>query len=192
MRSRSPLTHVCPWWAIRSFDNPLRRLVQNPEKILRDLVRPGYHCLDIGCGYGYFTIPLARLVGPTGSVTAVDLQAEMLEGVRRRAGKESVLQRIRFHQADTSGLRVSGVFDVALAFWMMHEVQDQEAMLAEVCGTLKVGGHLLLVEPRVHVNAASFDATVALAERCGFSRRWAPEIFFSRSLVLAKTELPAA
>jgi ubiquinone/menaquinone biosynthesis C-methylase UbiE len=53
--------------------------------------------VDIGCGIGYFTISMARLVGPAGSVTAVDLQPEMLAGVERRAEKVGVRERIRLH-----------------------------------------------------------------------------------------------
>ena len=81
----SPKSHVCPWWLIRTFDNFVRRFLQKPERILQDIVRPGDACLDVGCGIGYFTIPMAGMVGPSGSVTAVDLQPEMLAGVRRRA-----------------------------------------------------------------------------------------------------------
>ena len=77
---------VCPWWLIRTLDNPLRRLFQNPEEILKDFVRTGDACLDVGCGIGYFTIPMAKLAGPSGNVTAVDLQPQMLAGVERRAG----------------------------------------------------------------------------------------------------------
>ncbi len=49
--------HVCPWWLCRSFDNPLRRLFQDPERILRPHVKPGFTVIDVGPGMGYFTIP---------------------------------------------------------------------------------------------------------------------------------------
>ena len=187
-----PRDSVCPWWLVRTFDNPLRRLVQKPERILQEFVKPGNSCLDIGCGYGYFTIPLARLVGPSGFVTAVDLQREMLEGARRRAEKAHLVSRIYFHQADSTGLHIAGAFDFALAFWVLHEVANKEAMLAEICGALKVGGYFLLSEPRVHVAAPSFRRTVEQAEVCGFSRVSELRIFFSRSLVMEKAELSAA
>ena len=76
--------NVCPWWLCPTFDNPLRRLIHNPDRILAGLVQPGETALDIGCGIGYFAIPLARLVGPEGSVICVDLQEQMVAGVRRR------------------------------------------------------------------------------------------------------------
>ena len=55
--------YVCPWWVLPLFDNPLRTLLQRPERILENLVRPGQSAADIGCGMGYLTLPLARMVG---------------------------------------------------------------------------------------------------------------------------------
>jgi ubiquinone/menaquinone biosynthesis C-methylase UbiE len=187
-----PDTFVCPWWLIRFFDNPLRRLVQNPEKILGGMVRPGDRCLDIGCGIGYFTIPLARLVGPSGSVVAVDIQREMLAGVRRRAEAAGLASRIQLHLANSSELQPGSGFDFALAFWMIHEVPDQEWMLREIQRQLKPGGRCLLVEPKAHVNRAEFQKTVALAERVGFSKVADVRIFFSRACLMSSAVGPAA
>jgi len=183
---------LCPWWLIHAFDHRLRRHIQRPDEILRGLIEPSFQCLDVGCGYGFLTLPMARAVGPQGSVTAVDLQQEMLDGLRRRAEKERLLERIHLHRASPSGLGISGPYDFALAFWMMHEVHDQASVLGEITQALKLGGNFLLAEPKVHVNAASFDATVALAERCGLSARSTPHIFFSRAAVFEKTKLQAA
>lgn len=56
-------THVCPWWLCFTFDNVFRKLFHDPEKILSPYVNEGDTALDIGPGMGYFSIPLARLVG---------------------------------------------------------------------------------------------------------------------------------
>ena len=179
-------THVCPWWLIHVFDNPIRRLVQKPEPVLEGLVRPGDHCLDVGCGYGYLTIPMAGIVGPSGSVTAADLQPKMLEGVRRRAERAGLAARIRLHQVDASGIRFDDAFDFALAFWMLHEVPDQAGMLRQIRGALKSGGRFLLVEPKVHVSEAAFRLSVEIAQQVGLTAVREPGVSFSRAVLMAK------
>ena len=160
---------VCPWWLIPTFDNPLRRLVQDPQRILAGLVQPGQIAADIGCGMGYFTIPLARMVGEQGRVYAVDLQAEMLAGLRRRAAKAGVLERIVLHKTPPDRLELPQQVDFALTFWMVHETSDRVAFLRQVYALLNPGGKLLLVEPIIHVTGSAFNQTLKDTQSVGFS-----------------------
>jgi ubiquinone/menaquinone biosynthesis C-methylase UbiE len=140
---------VSPWWLAPTFDNPLRRLVHNPDAILAGLVRQGQTAFDLGCGMGYFTIPLARLVGDQGRVIAIDLQEKMLARVKRRAERAGVLDRIELHRAQPTQLGITSSGDFALAFWMVHEVPDQFAFLHEVHHMLKLGASFLIAEPMI-------------------------------------------
>jgi ubiquinone/menaquinone biosynthesis C-methylase UbiE len=173
--------NVCPWWLCPTFDNPLRRLIHNPDRILAGLVQPGQTALDLGCGMGYFSIPLARLVGPEGSVICVDLQEQMLAGVRRRAERAGVADRIRLHRARPDGLGLVELVDFALAFWMLHEVPDQAAFLAEVRACLRSGGRLLIAEPRMHVGNAAFERSAAVAASVGLAPIPGPAVALSRA-----------
>ena len=177
---------VCPWWLIGMFDNPLRRIIQNPERVLSGQVKPGQVAADIGCGMGYFTVPLARLVGPEGRVLAIDLQEKMLAGVRRRAARAGVGGRVQSCQASPAGLGVAGPVDFVLTFWMVHEIPDQERFLEEIHALLRPGGTWLLAEPPIHVTKVSFDRTVALAQKLGFTPLSRPHIGFSRAVLFSR------
>jgi ubiquinone/menaquinone biosynthesis C-methylase UbiE len=87
--------HVCPWWLAYTFDNPLRRLIHRTAAMFHGLVEEGMTVLDIGCGMGYFSIALAKIVGPRGLVIAVDLQPQMLNILRKRAEKAGMVDRIQ-------------------------------------------------------------------------------------------------
>jgi ubiquinone/menaquinone biosynthesis C-methylase UbiE len=188
----SDSSHVCPWWLIRAFDNPIRRILQNPYSILRDTIHPGDNCLDLGCGIGYFTIPLATLAGPRGSVTAVDLQPQMLEGVLKRAKNAKLEERVRVHQADSSGMPFNCVFDFALAFWMLHEVPDQRLMLADIGRALKPPGRFFLVEPKGHVSAIAFKRSIQVAQEIGFTVESERKVPLSRAVMFSHGVGPAA
>ncbi len=179
---------VCPWWLAPTFDNPLRPLIQNAYKILEGLVRRGDTVADIGCGMGYFTIPMARIVGPQGQVLAIDLQEKMLQGVRRRALKAGILKRISLQQAQSTNLGLGEHLDFALAFWMVHEVPDQPAFLDEVRSALKPGAKLLVVEPLIHVSAAAFQSTLEVAEALGFKFEEHRKVNLSRAMLLRAPE----
>src|SRR3974377_170143 len=110
---------VCPWWLGYWLLNPLRKMGQNPGDLLAPYVREGMTVLEPGPGMGYFTIELARLVGRSGRVIAGDVQPKMLEGLKRRAAKAGVLNRInaRLATRESTGIEdLQGLVDFVLAF----------------------------------------------------------------------------
>jgi ubiquinone/menaquinone biosynthesis C-methylase UbiE len=176
---------VCSWRFAGLLDNPLRRLLHNPEKILGGLVKPGQTVVDLGCGPGFFSTALARLVGENGHVISVDLQPQMLDMVRRRATQLGLVSRIQFHQCPLDRIGIDQQVDFALAFWMVHEVPDTEAFLGEIRAFLKPDARFLLVEPKFHVTAADFRKTVDLACAVGMRPCAEPSIRISRAVLLA-------
>src|SRR4030043_611396 len=116
--------HVCPWWCCFTFDNFLRKLFHNPEKILRPYIVEGSTVLDIGPGMGYFSIPLARMVGETGKVIAADVQPEMLRALWMRAKRAGVEHQMITHLCKTDSLGLNTQVDFVLAFWMVHEAPN--------------------------------------------------------------------
>jgi SAM-dependent methyltransferase len=164
---------VCPWWLGHLLASPVRRLLENPERILEPLVRPGMTVLEPGCGMGFFSLPLARLVGPQGTVVCVDLQPKMVEGLARRARRAGLADRIVASACSPSDLGLgswAGRIDLALAIHMVHEVPDKAGFLQQLHAALRPGGRLLIREPAGHVTPGDLEATLATAERLGFRR----------------------
>ncbi len=179
--------HVCPWWAASlTIDVPLRRLLHDPERIVGPHVKPGMTVLDIGSGVGYFSIPMARMVGEQGRVVAVDLQPQMLDKVRRRAEKAGLATRIETHVCARTQLGLNAMADFALIFAMLHEVPDPDRLLREVHECLKPGGKLLLAEPPIHVTKRAFAAEVATAEGVGFRLTDRLRLRWSHAVLLEK------
>jgi len=177
---------VCPWWLCYSFDNPLRRFIHDPEPLLAPFVQPGMTVVDVGCGMGYFTIPLARLTGPGGKVIAVDLQQRMLDALARRAEKAGVADRVIPHRCQKESLGVEGPADFALAFWMAHEVPDKPRFFREIFDLLRQEGRLLLVEPKYHVTLGGFNRTLAVCREAGFRLVSEPAVALSRAIMMGK------
>ena len=73
---------VCPVWVGYFLTSPIRKLFQNPQKILSPYVENGMKVLDIGCGF--FSLPLAQMVGSKGKAISVDVQVTLKTGTKSR------------------------------------------------------------------------------------------------------------
>jgi len=176
---------VCPVGLARSLDSKVRTWLQDPHKLLLPFVREGMTVLDIGCGPGFFSIELARMVGGTGRVVSADLQDGMLEKLRAKIQGTDLAERIRLVKCEREQINVSEKIDFGLAFWMVHEVPAKEAFFNQLKSILKADGQILVVEPTLfHVSRKEFDATTALAERAGFTIGRGPRVLLSWSAVL--------
>lgn len=179
--------HVCPWWGGYFIDNPLRRLLHHPERILAPFLAPGMTALDFGCGMGLFAIAMARLAGPGGKVICADVQPRMLATLEKRARKAGVAERIRTHLCPPDRLGLAEPIDFALAFWSAHETRNLHELLDEIHACLVPGGRFLLVEPRGHVTGSDFAEMIRLARQVGFDLRDdPPRVRLSHAAVLAK------
>jgi SAM-dependent methyltransferase len=180
---------VCPWWIGYFLLSPLRRLSQDPAKILAPYVREGMTVFEPGPGMGYFTLELARRVGTSGRVVVVDIQPKMLAGLKRRAAKHGLLERIdaRLALPDSLGLTdVAGAVDFTLAFAMVHEMPSPAPFFTETARVLKPGACLLLAEPRGHVKEAEFEGELQTAAAAGLHLVDRPSIGRSHAALLKK------
>jgi ubiquinone/menaquinone biosynthesis C-methylase UbiE len=179
--------HVCPWWFCYAFDNPLRKLFQDPYKILSPYVKQGSTVIDIGPGMGYFTIPLLKLAGKNGRVIAVDIQEKMLTALRRRAIKAGVNGNLIIHLSTPNDFGLHEKADFIVAFWMLHEVPDKIKFLKHIKKLMKSTACALIAEPKLHVTKTAFDWTIRMAKQSGLTIRDYPTISLSRAILLTRS-----
>ncbi len=180
-------SHVCPWWLAYSFDNPLRRFFHNPEELFYPYVKPGMTVADIGCGMGYFSIGLARMVGEQGKVYSVDIQQKMLDILMKRAGCKGLHHRIRPRLATADNFHIDDKLDFVLASWMVHETDNVDRFFSQVHDILKPDGLFFMTEPKMHVKSERFEEEIDSALKSSFTLKNRPTVKFSHSVVLKKS-----
>jgi ubiquinone/menaquinone biosynthesis C-methylase UbiE len=143
-----------------------RRQWQNPDVIFGALgLDQGMIVADIGAGPGFFTLPAAMKVGPTGKVYALDIVPEMLERLRERATAEALTNVETLVSRESEFPLPDASVDVALVANVLHETSEPVSFLRESARVLRPGAVLGVVEWR----------TDSLAKGPPFAERLAPE-----------------
>ena len=174
---------VCPWWLCPTFDNPVRKLFHNPAKMLGQYIKLGDNVLDIGPGMGYFTFPMAELVGAGGKVTALDIQEKMLMRLKHRVTKRGI-KNIDTLIYDGNAFPFKEKFDFVLLFWMYHEVHNKEVFIKEIKSITTNTTKIFISEPKIHVPEKNFNNSIQLLLDSGFNVVDRPDVSFSRTVVL--------
>lgn len=165
------------------LDNPIRAIVQNRGKILREAgVREGMTLVDFGCGPGFFTVKGAEVVGDEGMVFAFDVQEEMIARVKRkmeRVGVRNVVAEV----VQTGSLPVGdGSVDLVFLYGVYPEIDDQEGALSEFRRILKPGGTLVLHELKFEVGKKEKEERIHEVEAKGFDLLEEKDTFFTHML----------
>lgn len=159
---------VCPVERAGALENPMRRIFQSPHRMLKKYINEGMTVLDFGCGPGYFTIEIAKLLNGQGKVVAADLQDGMLNIVRGKIKGTDAEKIIQLHKCADDKIGVQEKFDFILAFYVVHEVPSQDNLFTEFKSILKPGGKVLIVEPNFHVTKPLFNEMLSRLSSCGF------------------------
>ena len=118
-----------------------RKKILPIERILPEMkIQPGDTMIDFGCGIGYFSIPALDYVGAEGTVIAVDVSAEMLQELRKRAGRRKNLQIV--HADSLTSLTA----DIILLSMVIHEVDDPKGFLQTCFAALKPYGRIIVID----------------------------------------------
>jgi 2-polyprenyl-3-methyl-5-hydroxy-6-metoxy-1,4-benzoquinol methylase len=181
--------HICPVWVGRLLASPIRKLLQNPDKILSPYVKAGMKVLDFGCAMGFFSLPMAKLVGPKGKIICIDIQEKMIKGLERRAHKAGIAERIQTRLCSQDSLCLEDFveqIDFALAFGVVHEVNDASNLFFELHKTLKRSARLLVVEPKKRVTEKEFNESLEIAKQNKFEVVERPIIHGGLAVLLVK------
>lgn len=131
------------------LERPDRESTQQPEKVLDALrIAPGSTVADIGAGTGYFSLRLARRVGPQGRVLATDIQPQMLAFLKDNMRANGIQNIEPILCTPTDAKLPAGQLDLALMVDVYHELEYPEETMAQVRRALKPDGRLVLIEYR--------------------------------------------
>ena len=194
-------------WLVE-MENPLARAT-NSDHVVRQLALPaGARVIDIGCGPGRVTFPLARAVGPDGEVLALDVQAAMLARVAEKAAKEGIAN-VRLIESDVRSASIQGgSLDAAVMVMALGEVPEgarafsgevgtgspqkmrlpKESVFPFIFAALKPGGRLLVAESIFDPHFTSRAKVREQAAAAGFAERAYAGNIFGYSLMFEKAE----
>ena len=128
------------------LEGPDRDAWQQPEKVMDALgIAEGGIVADLGAGGGYFTIRLARRVGPNGRVYAEDVQRQMIESIARRVNREN-LRNVTTILGTASDPRLPAPVDAVLIVGVYNEMAEPVALLRNVAADLKPNGRIGIVD----------------------------------------------
>ena len=131
-------------------DEESRDQAGEAERVMNLLgVKAGLSVADIGAGSGYYTVRLARRVGPTGHVFAEDVVPEYLERLARRVTSEGLTGTVTLTRGDPHDPRLPhGSLDLALLVHMYHEVQQPYGLLWNLRPSLRAGASVGIIDAR--------------------------------------------
>lgn len=138
--------HLFPPENLGLLESPDRAAWQKPDQIMDALgIADGSKVADIGAGAGWFTIQLARRVGPNGVVFAQDIQRQMLEAIRRRVSREG-LQNVQTVRASVTDPNLpASAIDAILVVDVYPEVDDHVSFLRSLSKALRPNGRIGVV-----------------------------------------------
>lgn len=177
-------THLHPVEKAAALESRLRLLLQNPAKILKNYIHPGMTVLDLGCGTGYFTLEIAKLLENKGQVIAADVQEGMLDILRQKLHKSELRHLIKICNNPENSLGFTDKVDFIFAFYSLHEMRFVDDIINELKKIVKPETKALISEQKFHVSKDTFNSLIRKMENTGFEICDRPGIFLSRTVIM--------
>ena len=168
VRRRRP--SPCPSYLRFLLENPvMNRIAGAAALIERARIEPGMRVLDVGCGPGRLTIPLAGRVGPGGRVVALDIQEKMLAVLKKRVAKAGLTNvETVLGGAGQGAIRQEDVFDRAMLVTVLGEIPEKAKALGEIFRALRPGGVLSITEVKLDPDYQKEEDVRRLCSEAGF------------------------
>ncbi len=144
-----PIAHVMGMGGADWLDREEREKEEQPQKAIAQFnLKPGMMVADVGAGTGYYSIRMAKLVGPDGTVYANDIQPAMLERLTAKAAEAHVTNIMTVLGTESDPKLPVGKLDLVILVDVYHEFSRPQRMLEGIRESLKPGGRLVLLEYR--------------------------------------------
>ena len=133
-----------------TFILDIRDLFRPTHRVLSevDMIKPGAHVLDYGCGPGNYTIAAAKLVGPSGKVYAVDIHPLAISEVQNKADIKG-LRNVQTILTDCNTKLPDSSVDAVLLFYVLHDFKNPDVIIKELNRVLKPMGVLLVIDHKL-------------------------------------------
>jgi len=177
-------THIHSVEKLGALESAFRYRFQNPTKIVGPYIKPGMTVLDLGCGPGFFTTEIARLLHRTGKVIAADIQNGMLDKVVQKISGTDFEGIVQIHKCQEKCINLTEEIDFVLAFYSFHEMSSLEKIIDEIKVLLKPDGKILIAEQKFHVRKEAFREIIDLMKIKGFRVIGTPKVFLSRAVLM--------
>jgi ubiquinone/menaquinone biosynthesis C-methylase UbiE len=144
-----PIAHVMGLGGADWLDREEREKEEQPQKAIAQFnLKPGMMIGDVGAGTGYYSIRMAKLVGPNGTVYANDIQPGMLDKLKAKAAEADVKNIVTVLGSESDPKLPAGKLDLVIMVDVYHELSRPQRMLEGIRESLKPGGRLVLLEYR--------------------------------------------
>ena len=188
-------SHVFDPKHIAALESEERKTWQNPEEILELLsLKPSYIVADLGCGSGYFTVPLSRKVK---KVYGIDIQKEMLMSLEQKIRKQKILNIETLLSKENEIPLQNESVDLLLSVNTLHEFRDKETIISEMRRVIKADGRAAIIDfkkedsnvgPPISIRVSK-EQTEHLFKKGGLTALKAHDLKLHYLIVFGKTEL---
>ena len=156
---------VMGWQAAAWLEREEREREERGDLLLRELdLRPGLNVADVGAGTGYYARRIASLVGPNGTVYAVDIQPEMI-GMLADLARKNALANIKPVLGAVDSVKLPDAsIDLAIMVDVYHEFEFPLEMMQSILRALRPGGRVVFVEYRAEDPSVPIKALHKMSE----------------------------